>query len=83
MVRSYLKKLVEILVNAGCKDYQVSLEGDDAITSYSIRENGVFDKVISGINNLKLTNARISLAVAISSKNYNRIQQIFDFAQIL
>lgn len=71
------------LIEAGAKQFQVSLEGHNPLFNDSVRGKGTFDKIIEGIVNLKKSGAEVSLAFTITKQNYHSLNGIFLLADSL
>ncbi|WP_186323884.1 radical SAM protein [Bacillus thuringiensis] len=68
------------LVQNGCKQYQISLEGHSPEFSDPVRGKGTFEKSLKGASILKNEGAWVSFAVTISKQNAKYIEQIHNLA---
>jgi len=69
------------LFNAGCKEFQVSLEGHSPELSDPVRGKDSFEKILLGVANLKNTGAFVTLNITISKQNYQYVKHIIALAE--
>jgi len=69
------------LAGAGCKKYQVSLEGYNPETSDSVRGKGTFHSILAGIKNLKLAGSEVTINVTVTRANYRLLAPIAKLAE--
>ncbi len=75
------KERASSIVSAGCRHFQVSLEGHSPETNDPVRGHKTFHKAMTGAQNLREQNAFVRLALTVSKRNAPFISQMIQVAK--
>ena len=73
------EETVERLISCKILNYQISLEGVTEEANDYVRGRGAFAKTLNGIRLLKRHNACVTMAVTLTHKNYDKIEDFIRF----
>lgn len=81
LITEEIAKEIGTYLNPKYDIIQVSLDGAHQETNDSIRGNGVFNKVLSSINNLVKYNCNVEIGMTVNSKNISELSDMYKLAR--